>query len=200
MKDILVPEQVTGTRMDARSEASLDHVAEAIVFYKILKERLVDINRWDEICGTEATHFQLMLPDGRMANKLIVGNLIRIDIPGPATKAGTGYDWVQIEQVGCNSSAEVDEWTGFTVRPCKSPYHPDEGIAHFFTAAATSTFSIGRKNNIVWAEMNGRNEVPNCYTGRMLDSLRNEIVGLSAKLGFSFPQWKLLVEGLVARK
>ena len=48
--------------------------------------------------------------------------------------------------------------------------------------------------------MHGRNEEANTAESDFFDGLRNMAVGYSAKMGLSFPQWKLLVEGIVSVK
>jgi len=200
MENKLVPVQELGSSMDARSETVLKDIGEAVVFYQLARLRLLDVNNWERVCGTSATTFQLTLADGSPSFRLEVGNLIRIDIPGPGPSAGEGYDWVRIESIAHNEESELDEWTGFTVRPCASPLHPELGVAHFFSDVATSTFMVGRSGQTVWAEMHGRNEVPNAETEKIFDGIRNAMVGWTAKIGLSYPQWKLLVEGLVAKE
>ena len=200
MENKLVPIQQSGSKMDARSETILADTAESILFYHEVKARLLDVNNWDKVCGTSATTFQITLPNGTETNQLEVGNLIKIDIPGPGTLAGDGYDWVEVERIEANEPGELYEWKGFTVRPCHSPLQPQMGVAHFFSDTATSTFIVGRDDKTVWAEMHGRNEVPNADTEKVFDGLRNAMVGWTAKMGLSYPQWKLLMEGLVKKE
>ena len=197
MENILVPEQVVGRSMDVRSESVLHSQKVAILFYQLVKLRLADISNWHLVCGTSATTFQLTFPDGSPCFRLEVGNLIKIDIPGPGTGAGEGYDWVRIERIEDNGISGMEEWMGFTVRPCPSPFNPEAGTAHFFSDQASSTFIVGRDQDIVWAEMHGRNELPNTKLDGVFDSLRNTMVGWSAKVGLAYPQWKLLTDGLV---
>jgi hypothetical protein len=66
-------------------------------------------------------------------------------------------------------------------------------------SCATSTFQVKRIGNCVSAEEHGRNEVPNLETGHLLDNIRNAIVSAGAKIGFSYPQWKSLVSGLLSK-
>ncbi len=194
---MLVPQQQTGNKMDAQSENIFTDENEAKSFYSKVKSRLLDINNWDKVCGTSASTFQLTLPNGTETDQFKVGHLIKIDIPGPGTAAGDGYDWVHIEQIEASDDVDLQEWIGFTVRPCHSPIHPQMGIAHFYSDEATSTFIVGRNGKTIWAEMHGRNEVSNADTDQIFDGLRNAMVGWTAKVGLSYPQWKLLVDGLV---
>jgi hypothetical protein len=50
---------------------------------------------------------------------------------------------------------------------------------------------------IVTAEEHGRNEVPNTDTSSTIDNIRNTLVGWSARIGLSYPQWKSLVKGII---
>jgi len=200
MEHTLVPQQHIGSQMDVRAETILSDIGKAAFFYQLAKTRLQDVNNWDKLCRTSSTIFQITSFKGVDAENLALSNLIKIDIPGPGTSAGEGYDWVQIEKIESSDENHLDEWMGFTVRPCASPLHPQMGIAHFFSDLATSTFIVGRTGNTVWAEMHGRNEVPNSDTSTVVDGLRNAMVGWTAKIGLSFPQWKLLVDGLVRKE
>lgn len=192
-----VPAQQTGTEMNAIEKIELGSEEEAIRFFKIIKERLLDVNRWAEIAGIPMSAFALTDSNGnKVERKATDGDYIRIDIPGPGTKTGEGYDWVVIEQIKEEvlNGAEV---LSMTVRPAANPLNEDEHTAHFLTAEATSTFQVKRVGNTTYAEEHGRNEVPNTDTEHTMDNIRNTLVGWGAKFGFSYPQWKALVKGLL---
>ena len=124
------------------------------------------------------------------------GDHIKIDIPGPGTQAGEGYDWVTIEEIKAEvlDNAEV---LSMTARPSANPLTAGEDTAHFLTDEATSTFQVKRIGNTIYAEEHARNEVPNTDTENTLDNIRNTFVGWGAKVGFSYPQWKALVKGFL---
>ena len=196
MENQLVPKQEVGSEMDAVAAQSFETTAEALLFYDLAKKRLGNINHWADWCGTEATTFQLLNALGTAPGTLGEGNLIKIDIPGPGTKTGGGYDWVRIEKIEAGKTLQT-QYFGFRVRPCANPDQPEAGVAHFFKDSATSTFLVRLAKNTVYAEMHGRNEVPNTTDTSFFDGLRNMTVGYTAKIGLSFPQWKLLVNGIV---
>lgn len=196
MENKLIPKQEIGSRMDVVSANSFTTTEEAIVFYAIAKKRLAAVSNWAKICGTDATTFQLLNALGTAPAELGEGNLIKIDIPGPGTGVGGGYDWVRIEKIE-NGDLLNEQYFGFRVRPCVNPEKPLAGIAHFFKESASSTFLVRLAQNTVYAEMHGRNEVPNTIETDFIDGVRNMVVGYTAKIGFSYPQWKLLVDGLV---
>ncbi len=195
MENDLIPEQISGGEMNTVAETTFETLEEAIAFYKLAKHRLMSVSNWAKICGTEATTFELLNPQGTGPGELKEGNLIKIDIPGPGTHLGGGYDWVKIEQVEENKMNQ--QYFGFKVRPCPNPERPTEGTAHFFKETSSSTFLVSLSGYTVKAEMHGRNEEPNTVEPSFFDGLRNMAVGYSAKIGLSYPQWKLLVEGIV---
>lgn len=196
MENQLIPKQEIGSEMDAVSSTSFETIEDAIVFYALAKKRLMEVNNWSKVCGTEATTFELLNALGTAPAELGEGNLIKIDIPGPGTGAGGGYDWVKIEKIESGETLN-EQFFGFRVRPCANPDKPDAGIAHFFKDTATSTFLVRLAQNTVYAEMHGRNEVPNTVDASFFDGLRNMTIGYTAKIGLSYPQWKLLVDGIV---
>ncbi len=196
MNSTIIPKQETGSKMDVVARTELDSIADAVYFFQIVKQRLLNVNQWDDICKLTSTTFKLI----NAKNQAIVGlakqdDYIQINIPGPGTKLGEGYDWVRIEKI-YEQLAENAELLSITVRPCNHPLKPNH-TAHFFHPIATSTFQVKRIDHVIYAEIHGRNELPNNKEGVWLDRIRNTFVALSAKLGFSYPQWKLLAEGLV---
>ncbi|MCD0490611.1 hypothetical protein LPB86_20405 [Pedobacter sp. MC2016-14] len=194
-----VPAQQVGTEMNAVEKIELPTEGEAIHFFKTVKDRLLDVNRWSEIAGVEKAHFFLTDASGGLVQRTALsGDHIRIDIPGPGTAAGEGYDWVVLEEVNAQLLDDV-EVISITARPSRNPLKADPAIAHFLTDEATSTFQVKRIGNVIFAEEHGRNEVANNDTGNGLDNLRNTLVGWAAKIGFSYPQWKALVKGLLVK-
>ncbi|WP_316789104.1 hypothetical protein [Pedobacter frigoris] len=192
-----VPPQQTGSEMNAVEKIELASEAEAIQFFKTVKGRLLDVNRWTEIAGVGMSEFFLTDADGNLVQrKATNGDHIRIDIPGPGTQTGGGHDWVTIEEIKAQvlDDAEV---LSMTARPSANPLTSSEETAHFLTDQATSTFQVKRIGNTIYAEEHGRNEIPNTGTENTLDNIRNTFVGWGAKVGFSYPQWKALVKGLL---
>jgi len=192
-----IPPQQTGSEMNVVEKIELRSVPEAVYFFKIVKRRLLEVNRWSKIAGGGSSDFFLTDEQGNpVQRKATGGDHIRIDIPGPGTKAGDGYDWVTIEEV----KAEVMDDTevlSMTVRPSANPSGAAGGTAHFLTEDATSTFQVKRIGNTIYAEEHGRNEMPNVGMENALDNIRNAFVGWGAKAGLSYPQWKALVKGLL---
>lgn len=181
--------------MDAVEKREYGSIEDADRMYETACRKLMNVNGWTEYAGL--SEFLLIDPSGVRAERSAqLGDYIRIDIPGPGPLAGLGYDWVRIEQ--------LDELTGtderikyLTVRPSSHPLSKKEGTAHFLDSLATSTFLIRQNGLVVSAQEHGRNELPNSSQLNMIDKGRNFLVGMAAKIGFSYPQWKRLVTGLL---
>ncbi len=191
----IIPAQYVGSSMDAVEKRIFASQEEADVFFAKACERLLLINEWEKHSGISS--FQLIDANGiRAERKAIIRDFIRIDIPGPGTYAGMGYDWVRIEDIRLLENSE-QQILYMTVRPSCHPMDKDGTIAHFLKAEATSTFIVRKVKLEIFAEEHGRNELANTSDGSFLDKSRNLIVGIAAKIGLSYPQWKSLVKGLL---
>jgi hypothetical protein len=197
MDNNLIPKQSVGSKLDLSSEISFNTLLEAQAFFELAKQRLMNVNQWDEICKAPSSVFRLMNSKGQeIAGSVKESDFIRIDIPGPGSKVGDGYDWVRVEMIAEQQIAD-EEILSITVRPSHHPLKRSNETAHFFKAEATSTFQVKRNGNVVYAEIHGRNEMPNNTASHIFDKMRNTLIGWFAKIGFSYPQWKCLAEGLV---
>lgn len=197
-KNDLVPPQLVGSQMDAVEERKLSTLIQAQDFFAAAEKRLLAVNEWGKLSGL--SDFKVFTPDGKEAMRSAQkGDFIRIDIPGPGPLSGDGFDWVMVEEIKSEHGGD-QEMISMCVRPCPSPLNQDKEVAHFLKDHATSTFIIRRDRITVWAEEHGRNEQANVSDGNLIDRARNLVVGFSAKLGLSYPQWKLLVKGLLDGK
>jgi len=194
-----VPVQTSGSEINAVEKVECRSDAEAEQFYHTVKARLIDVNGWAATAKLPMSSFKLFDYAGRAVDRdAEEGDFIRIDIPGPGTKTGQGYDWVIIEHLVEERAANAQA-ISMRVRPAAHPLGEDECIAHFLKSCATSTFQVKRIGNVVSAEEHGRNEVANLETGHLLDNIRNAVVSAGSKIGFSYPQWKSLVIGLLSK-
>ena len=191
-----IPDQNVGSQIDAVAHHTLKTTDEAEAFFKLACKRLLNVNAWGEISGM--SDFQLHDQNGIKVNREAQeGDYIQINIPGPGPQSGDGFDWVRIEDIS-QSEGETEALLSIRVRPSAKPDNDQTSPAHFLKETATSTFIV-RKNALdVTAEEHGRNEVANTDTESIIDNGRNLLVGGAAKLGLSYPQWKLLVQGIVA--
>ncbi len=195
------PPQYTGKQLDLHAETSFDNDQESKEFFKIVRKRLLRSFEWYDIAKIPAATFVLTDGIGReILREMRENDLIRIDIPGPGNSSGSGFDWVKVEEITEEKNTlQNEELCSITLRPTSNPEEDNDEIAHFFKSMATSTLLVKRQNRLVKAEYHGRNELINEDASKLTDRLRNIIVGLAAKFGLSFSQWKSLIEGLVDR-
>lgn len=195
-----IPAQRKGDSSDVSHHVDSSTQRQAHSNFVEASRRLLDINGWKEIStGDISTGFELNDSDGtKLDRSAKVGDLIRINIPGPGTTTGKGYDWVKIETIDANTDPTGDkESLAIRVRPASSPLNDEKDVAHFFDDSATSTFMIERNNLRVTASVHGRNELPNKDVERTTDKLRNTVVATAATSGMAALQWSLLVQGIL---
>lgn len=201
--DEIIPEQESGAKTDNEYSITTGNLHEARSLFNAVKERLQDINNWHTRCGTGSAVFTLTDSEGNEVNRKVqLGDHFKISIPAPAmvkgTSAGEGHDWVIVEAIEDKSnSLEKNESFAIRVRPAENPKTPNDDIAHFFKDDATSSFGVEREGNKVTTHVHGRNEKPNTATDSIIDKARNALVAIGAMAGFSNPQWKSLVKGLL---
>jgi hypothetical protein len=193
----IVPSQEEGKAITAESVITFPDDRKAAIFFETVKERLGQVNRWHEIAGGLSARFQLMDENGKEASRPPrTGDYFRIDIPGPGSVTGEGYDWVRVEET-ISQVLPNSERYGFRVRPARNPANDEENIAHFFSAASTSTFIVYREGEKIIAAVFDRNIQPNKDADKMIGKIRDLMTGSAGMLIFSKLQWKNLTEGLL---
>jgi hypothetical protein len=199
VKEKIVPPQHEGGKKDIEHKVTAIDDDDARKLFFIARNRLLDVNRWHELADGPSARFTLTDAKANDLHRTAEKNdYFKIDLPGPGTIEGEGFDWVFIEEVDDRSdSTGPSERIAMRVRPSE---HPEKGenVAHFFSDHATSTFMVERNGREVTASVLGRNEVPNTATNKVIDKVRNAVVGTTAIAGLSNIQWKNLVKGLIA--
>lgn len=194
----ITPDNHSGKSSDTFHEVTCTDERSAVHLFNKAKERLLDINHWKDIAGEGSSDFKLYDEQGNLANRPVkLGDHFRIDIPGPGTVSGKGYDWVQVEAIEQFSNDEKEE-VAVRVRPADDPTSEKKDVAHFFSEDASSTFSVIRIGKKVIASVQGRNEKPNTGTSNIADKVRNTVIAAGALMGLNKPQWKSLVKGLLS--
>jgi hypothetical protein len=196
----IVPEQTTGKEIEAKASLDLNDDQEAKAFYDLVKSRLLRVNDWHRVAGVISAVFQLVDKSGKDVDRPAEkGDLLKIDIPGPGSKEGDGFDWVCIEAMEESATGDVQS-IGFRVRPAKNPFGEKNEPAHFYSDEATSSFIVTREQKKVSAWIIDRNIKPNDKPAALTDKIRDTAVGMSAIGSFSKIQWQGLADGLVAKK
>jgi hypothetical protein len=189
----MIPPQHEGGQSNTESKKEFSSEQEAINFFHQVKKKLVNVNQWHHYAGKLTADFTLTDDKGNPVNRTVEKHdHFRIDIPGPGSATGDGYDWVQVEEI-----AEEGNALTIRVRPATNPTNEKQDVAHFFSDDATSSFIVRRDGNTVIAGVYGRNEKPNTEAEKAKDKIRNAAVATGAITGFAKLQWKTLVDGLL---
>ena len=196
----IVPPQYTGQEIEVEATAEFNNEEDAKFFFDIAKRRLLDVNNWNKIAGAITAKFQIIDEKGKEVDREVKkGDYLRINIPGPGSKEGDGYDWVHVEEIKEVDTGSVQA-VGFRVRPNDNPFSEKSETAHFYSKEATSSFIVIRENSKVISWIIDRNLLPNKEAGSLLDKVRDVAVGVSAIGGFSKIQWQGLADGIVENK
>lgn len=199
MEHAIIPARTIGKNTDLEHDVTLDSREEALNTFKRACKRLLNPPLWHKLGGSLSAEFNLTAADGKEQNRLAEeGDHFRIDIPGPGSSTGDGYDWVKVEVIDDKSDALGEmEIFALRVRASSNPNKGTDDTAHFFQDTATSTFIIERNGNKVTASYHGRNETPNTKTDKTSNNIRNSMVALGAAVGLSELQWMALIKALL---
>lgn len=192
-----IPAQEEGSKINVDSSIDTKNNEAANQLFKLAKSRLLDVNNWQQLTGKLLAEFQLTDQTGSPNSSPVQeGMYFKIDIPGPGTKAGEGYDWVKVEKIESYNSPDIES-IGIRVRPAPNPLSTNRDIAHFYSQEATSTFTLTREGTKVTAAVYDRNTKTNKDTDQISDQLRNAIIGIGGIISFSRIQWKSLTNALI---
>ncbi|MBD0331251.1 MAG: hypothetical protein ICV66_01215 [Chitinophagaceae bacterium] len=192
-----VPEQYTGSESNTEDSVTFNNEKQAKEFFRIVKNRLLYVNSWNQISGAASAKFCLTDKTGNYVNRSVTeGDHFEINIPAPGSVTGDGRDWVQVESVEENHNNSEESVT-IKVHPATNPRNKKSDVAHFFSEEASSSFIVKRKNNTITAGVYGRNEKPNTDAKSVIDKARNTAIAAGAIGGFSKLQWKNLLKGLL---
>lgn len=196
----LAPAQQTGFEKNVVYTVRFDAPEAARDFYPVARQRLLDVNRWNDQCDGPSGTFVLHDATGQRVDRPAeVGDFFQIDIPGPGPAAGDGYDWVRVEALD-ETGDDEGQRTAMRVRPAPSPRNDNPDVAHFLADSATSTFFVEQRGGAVTAGVLGRNERPNTAAESLVDKARNAAVTAGAWAGLADVQWQNLVAGLVRKE
>ena len=195
----IVPPQFKGQEIEVDAVQDLKTESEAQRLYDIAKKKLLNVNNWNRIAGAVTARFQIIDKKGNEVDREVQkGDYLRIDIPGPGTKEGGGFDWVLVEELDEIRQPSVQS-VGFRVRPNQNPFGQRNETAHFYSKEATSSFIIIREKTKIIAWIIDRNLRPNTEQESLADKIRDVAVGISAIAGFSKVQWQGLANALIEK-
>src|SRR5512133_2514068 len=111
----IIPSQDSGIQTNTESTEELATEKEAKDFYVTVCKRLMDINNWQQYAGKATASFQLTDNSGKDVKRdPQKGDHLKIDIPGPGSVSGQGFDWVQIEAIE-KAQDEKTQWNAIRV-------------------------------------------------------------------------------------
>ncbi|MES2478674.1 MAG: hypothetical protein V4561_06295 [Bacteroidota bacterium] len=175
---------------------------QAVRLFRMASERLLDINNWGFFVSKMNAIFSLTdNQGGSISHKQPeVGNLIRMQLPGPPNADGSGYDWVRIEKIEREKDRfKKKESLVLSVRPIENPLDKKkETNASLYTIDATSTFAVIRKNKTIWVLELGRHTMASFKSHSTFSQLRNYCVTFAAYIGLFTSQWKALLNGILS--
>src|SRR6476646_1484964 len=150
MQTSIIPEQKEGKHNDLSESRSFPSNAAAADFFDLVASRLLQPGRWSALAGSGSAIFELVdqrgTPLARVPQK---GDYLRIDLPGPGSVSGEGYDWVRVDEIERKGdAASPGSLLAMRVVACGNPTSTkQDAAAHFFQEGASSTFELLRENN-----------------------------------------------------
>ncbi|KAA6437031.1 hypothetical protein FEM33_20125 [Dyadobacter flavalbus] len=193
----VIPGQQEGEVINAESSVETENIHTAKKLFERAKLKLMDVNNWQKQAGEALAAFQLTDAEGNdVAGPVKEGYHFKIDVPGPGSKAGEGFDWVTVEKMEEYNSGDIES-IGIRVRPASNPTTDNDETAHFYSSDSTSTFTVTREGNKVTAAVYDRNTKANAESEGIIDKIRDVLVGTAGIATFSKIQWKNLTNGLL---
>lgn len=170
--------------------------------YDLLTLRLYNINEWKGYFTVPAPDFLLADNNGSIIKNLPeVGDYIRIDLHGPGTSTGNGYDWVRIDFIKETITNLYNRNLQMKVKPSQNPVTGTNETAHFYTGNSFSEFCVGQEGQILYGWVRAGGEQLNLKEASgLLNKLRNLAVGITAKAGMSEIQWEQFIRGILQFK
>ena len=192
-----IPSQVTGKKLDIFEHRAFTTREDVLAGYQRARSRLFEVNKWCQLVGTASAEFKLIDKFGDSISRTPrVGDYVQIDIPGPGSIIGKGYDWVQVTEL---EDLSEDHYVKIALQPSMPPENlrSRDEVAHFFKASASTNIEITVRDLTLHVNYYGRNEEANTESGLILENMRNALIGIGAKFGLSFPQWHRLITGIL---
>jgi hypothetical protein len=189
-KTKIVPQTNNAVKQDIEHTVTAADRNDAQKLFFIGRNRLIDVNKWNHLCGSGSVNFILTDSLGNKVERTPEKNdLIKVD--ATSSQDDSQSEWVYIEDIHDKSDTDGPfESIALHVKPAPSPEIRGEIISHFQGGEATSCFTLIRRNNIVTATVHGRNE--------KLNSNNSTRHGAGAFEKISNADWKNFLNGLIA--
>jgi hypothetical protein len=192
----IIPLTHTGYSKNVEEQLEHEDVENAKACFYASRDRLLDINMWQQLSGSFSSRFVLTDSDGLTAlRRARSGDYFKIKIPAPAPD--DKFDWIAIEKIESKDDEQYQE-VYMVVRAGHGPVNGRNSIDHDFSDVSTCVFSVKRIDNLVTAGVYGRNdEVDTNEVEGVMDTIRNAVIAFGAISGLADFQWKNLMKGIL---
>lgn len=138
----MVPGNVKGKPTDLENTKTFNSKSEAQDAFKRAYKRMLNVTIWHKLIGFASADFVLRDNVGKRSNRLAkIGDYFQIDLPGPGSSSGDGYDWVVVEAIEDNRNPEeAEEEYSMRLRSTKNPNKAGDEVAHFLQARPPQPF------------------------------------------------------------
>ena len=117
----MVPSQYTGKELTTTASIDLYNEEEASRFFTLAVNRLLDVNNWHEMAEGISAIFRVTDNLGQEVNRNVQeGDCLQIDIPGPGSTKGEGFDWVRDGRTQTMGGRQYRNG-GFSCAACRKP-------------------------------------------------------------------------------
>ena len=113
------PLQQNGKFVDAEAFVEETTVEEAIVTYNRACARMLNPPVWEQLTPGKNVSFNLATTTDDDVQRLAeAGDYFKIDLPGPGSLSGEGYDWVKVETIEENTAPDAIDSLAMRLRAC----------------------------------------------------------------------------------
>lgn len=190
-KTKIVPQANKTVKQDIEHTVTAADRNDGQKLFFIGRNRLIDVNKWNKLCGSDSINFTLNDSHGNKTERTAEKNdLIRVEASLLENESQSD-EWVLIEEIDDKSDTDGPfESIALYLRPAPSPSARGEIISHFQDGEAASCLTLTRRNNVITVTVQGRNK----KSGN--NNLTNSIAGAFEKI--SNGDWKNFLHGLIA--
>lgn len=192
-----IDKQLIGGYHDSLEIKHFDTEQACDAFYNKLITVFFNINLWTILFDDKVKFYRTDIVTDKNLESSSNGDLIKIKIPGPKSKMGNGFDWVEIKDKETNRCVEF-----VSHAVVLSPYYSnDTGVTkHFLTSKSKNYFIVKKYFDFITVEAHGRNEIPNCKNVPMYSKWRNYFIAKGGIFGGSKVNWEIWCKNILDEK
>lgn len=189
----LLPINTIGSENNAVSFLICNSETEAFDKFRKLSQKILQVNDWKVSASKNPTEFYLYNKENDKSSIAYVNDLVKIKMPAPKNRIGSGFDWVIVNKIEPVEQTEIKGLL-FQMKPHSCAESASGSIAHFYKETASNTFILAKKDKTLQFSIHGRNEIPNTAKVGFLSAIRNLFVASGGIFGGSKVQWQDFTE------